>query len=694
MAKSKSIPKVTLSASRDVPLNKLVLSQSNVRQVKAGVSIEELAEDIARRTLLQSLTVRAVLDETGADTGMYEVPAGGRRFRALQLLVQQKRLAPDTPIPCVIRTEGIAEEDSLAENIQRAPLHPLDQFRAFKTLREKGKSEEEIAAAFFVTPAVVKQRLKLAAVAPSLLDLYADDAMTLEQLMAFTVNGDHQRQTQVWETLKNGYNREPYHIRRLLTGGAVRAGDKRARFVGVDVYEAAGGTVLRDLFSDADDGWLQDAGLLNRLVAEKLGSCADELRAEGWKWLEAAADFPYGHTFGLRRIAGEHASLDEAEQEAYDALKAEYDALQQQFETAEELPEDADRRLGELETAIEAIEERPFRYPPEEITRAGVFVSLDQSGALLIECGFVKPEDEARVETTLSPEEVSEVDADDRIAEADDASSAAGDADNAAHEDEDDGANRALPDRFLIELTEWRTLAMRDALARRPDIAFIAALHTLCLDVFYTHSARSCVDIAARQCVLRSGAAGLADSVAAASIDARHQAFSDLLPGAPEALWEALLAMEESQRALLFAHCVALTVDAVFRPYDRRSAAVAHADILASAINLDVAAAGWKPTAEGYFLRVSKAQILDAVREAKGQDAAERLASLKKPDMARAAEDLLCGTSWLPPCLRTNRPVDALDEAKPHFEDGPPKDDNTPEATSVDVPASAAIAAE
>jgi ParB family chromosome partitioning protein len=186
MAKSKSSPKLKLSVSRDIPLNKLVLSQANVRQIKAGVSIEELAEDIARRTLLQGLTVRPVLDEAGAESG--------RRFRALQLLAKQKRLASDTPIPCVIRTEGIAEEDSLAENIQRAPLHPLDQFRAFQTMREKGKSEDDIAAAFFVTLAVVKQRLKLAAVAPALLDHYADDAMTLDQLMAFTVSPDHQRQ--------------------------------------------------------------------------------------------------------------------------------------------------------------------------------------------------------------------------------------------------------------------------------------------------------------------------------------------------------------------------------------------------------------------------------------------------------------------------------------------------------------------
>ena len=62
----------------------LELSQSNVRRVRAGVSIEDLAADIARY-LLQSLNVRPVLDADGAETGMFEVPAGGRRYRALQI---------------------------------------------------------------------------------------------------------------------------------------------------------------------------------------------------------------------------------------------------------------------------------------------------------------------------------------------------------------------------------------------------------------------------------------------------------------------------------------------------------------------------------------------------------------------------------------------------------------------------------
>src|SRR5437899_8338963 len=156
-----TVQKITLSASRDIPFNKLVLSQSNVRRVKAGVSIEELAEDIAWRTLLQSLSVRAVLDAEGQETGMFEVPAGGRRFRALELLVKQKRMAKTQPVPCVVREGGLAEDDSLAENDERVGLHPLDQFRAFQTLLGAGLTEEEIAARHFVAPARVRQLLLL-----------------------------------------------------------------------------------------------------------------------------------------------------------------------------------------------------------------------------------------------------------------------------------------------------------------------------------------------------------------------------------------------------------------------------------------------------------------------------------------------------------------------------------------------------
>ena len=359
-------PKIALSVSRDIPFNKLLLSACNVRRVKAGVSIEQLADDIARRTLLQSLTVRPVLDADGAETGMYEIPAGGRRYRALELLVRQKRLAKTAPIPCVIREGGIAEEDSLAENVQRAPLHPLDQFRAFLALREKGQSEEEIAAAFFVSVAVVRQRLRLAAVSPRLLEVYAEDGVTLDQLMAFTVSGDHERQEQVWERLQSSYTREPYVIRRLLTEGAVRASDKRAAFIG-EAYEQAGGAVLRDLFQGDDGGWLQDVALVDRLVAERLEREAEAIRAEGWRWVEVAPDFPYGHSFGLRQLRGETVPLTADEETTRETLQAEYDRLEEEHAGAEDLPEEVDARLAEIEEKLAAFDDRPAVFDPAEV---------------------------------------------------------------------------------------------------------------------------------------------------------------------------------------------------------------------------------------------------------------------------------------------------------------------------------------
>jgi ParB family transcriptional regulator, chromosome partitioning protein len=134
----------------------------------------------ARRTLLNSITVLPVLDDSGAETGMYTIPAGGRRFRALELLVKQKRTNKTALVPCIVRANGLAEEDSLAENVQRAPLHPLDHLCAVQAMREKGRTEEEVALTFFVSAAVVKQRLKQTAVATFLPDAYVKERMTLD----------------------------------------------------------------------------------------------------------------------------------------------------------------------------------------------------------------------------------------------------------------------------------------------------------------------------------------------------------------------------------------------------------------------------------------------------------------------------------------------------------------------------------
>ena len=664
--------KITLSASRDIPFNKLMLSQSNVRHVKAGVSIEELAEDITRRTLLSSITVRPVLDDSGAETGMYTIPAGGRRFRALELLVKQKRMNKTALVPCIVRTDGLAEEDSLAENVQRAPLHPLDQFRAFQAMREKGRTEEEIAAAFFVSASVVKQRLKRAAVAPSLLDAYAEEEMTLDQLMAFTVNPDHARQEQVWEALQRHYSRQPYEIRRMLTEGAVRASDKRAQFVGLDDYVEAGGEILRDLFQQDDGGWLQDAALLDVMVREKLVEEAEAVCAEGWKWVEVDIEFPYGHTFGMRRVHGETVPMNDEEEASYQALKAEYDALEAAHAEADELPDDVDARLGEIEEAMEALEARPIRFETEDLALAGAFVSIDSSGRLRVERGYVRPEDEPveEVEDTgdVAPEAAPVEDADDT-------------ATSAPEDEEEDDGLKPLSDRLVMELTAHRTLALRNALAQAPQVAFLAALHAMVLRLFYRYAVDSCVEIDPRNAAFGSQGPGLGDTAYAKGIDQRHETWSRNLPKAPEDLWEALTEFDSCSREALFAHCVAMSVNAVHDPYQRRPRAIAHADVLAETLGLDMAKAGWTVTGDSYLGRVTKARILEAVCEAKGEDAADRIAGLKKAEMVTAAEDLRSGTGWLPEPLRTLR---LPEEDAPEIElidnddiaDGAPSDDD------------------
>ncbi|WP_312608858.1 ParB/RepB/Spo0J family partition protein [Agrobacterium pusense] len=639
--------KITLSAARDIPFNKLVLSQQNVRKIKAGISIEDLAEDIAHRGLLTSLNVRPELDGDGNETGIYRIPAGGRPYRALERLVAQKRLAKTAGVPCIVsKGETLEVEDSLAENVQRVSLHPLDQFRAFQTLREQGLGEEEIAARFFVSVATVKQRLRLASVSSRLLDLYAEDEMTLEQIMAFSITNDHVRQEQVWDTVSRSHSREPYYIRRLLTETAIRASDRRAVYVGIESYEAAGGVTMRDLFDQDQGGWLQDPALLEQLVMEKLKADAEAIRvSEGWKWVEAAFDFPYGHTSGLRRFYGEQAEMTEDELARYDATRAEYDKLDAEYSEADEYSEATEQKLEELGAELDRLNDRPYVFDPEEVARGGLFVSLGVGGELNIERGFVRPEDEPKDAADPSADVGDSGD----YASSVPATGAAGGEET--QPDDEDQTVKPLPDRLVLDLTAARTVALRNALANDPVIAFIAVLHAFVLKTFYVYGSDSCLEVTL-QSARFSQTPGLGDTVWAKEIEQRHEGWGQDLPKDPNDLWNFLIRLDEVSRQALFAHCASLSVNAVIEPWNKRTRAIAHAEQLANSIGFDLVEAGWTPTADNYLGRVTKARILQAVREAKGDQAAELIGHLKKTDMAREAERLMTGCGWLPEPLR------------------------------------------
>lgn len=674
---AKAVQKIILSASRDIPFNRLVLSQANARRLKVGVSVEDLAEDIARRGLLQSLNVRPIFNGEGAETGQFEIPAGGRRYRALERLVRQKRLSKTALIPCIVRDPGVevsAEEDSLAENVQRVALHPLDQFRAFKTMLDQGAGEEEIAARFFVAPAVVRQRLRLAAVSEKLLEVYAEDGMTLEQLMAFTVTTDHARQEQVWAALQQSYDKEPYLIRRQLTESAVRGSDRRARFVGAEAYEAAGGVILRDLFEDDNGGWFEDVALLDRLATERLAAAAETIAAEGWKWIEVAVDFRYGHMSHLRQLDGVTIELAPAEQLTFDALTAEQTKLEIEYERADELPDEVDARLGEIEAALAAFENRPVRYEPTEIARAGVFVSIDADGHLEVDRGYVRPEDEPSMPIG------SEGQAEGEARNTDGMAPAAPDPQRTVItigggelDDDDDADNvvKPLPERLVSELTAHRTLALRDAVANDPQVALTVLLHKLCFDAFQHSAPGACLEASVRHVFFPVQAADLKDSPSAQAIAERHEAWKAELPKDDDALWDWLTTLDDTRRAALLAHCVSFGVNALYEKGDRYGGPgvsahgvqhrIAQSDRLARAVGLDMVEAGWRPTVDNYLGRVTKPRILEAVREAKGDQAAQLIDHLKKAEMATEAERLLDGTGWLPEPLRLADSVDVSD---------------------------------
>ena len=267
---------------RSIPLNRLELAPENVRKTPADpAALAELKASIAAHGLLENLIVR--IEDTGHDPGSgpeqthvdrCAVVAGGRRLAAMKALAEEGILNADHPVPCrVIDAAENAEEFSLAENVVRVAMHPADQVVAFLKLSEAGVTVAAIAARFGVAERLVEQRLSLGGVAPELLDAYRAQEMDLDTLKAFTVTIDHARQKAVWEQVKEqGYRPGAWQVRRMLTETSVPAASAVARFVGMEAYEAAGGTLTRDLFAGEDGSgtWFDDPVLLNELATEKL----------------------------------------------------------------------------------------------------------------------------------------------------------------------------------------------------------------------------------------------------------------------------------------------------------------------------------------------------------------------------------------------------------------------------------------
>ncbi|GKS77358.1 hypothetical protein AVME950_20700 [Acidovorax sp. SUPP950] len=387
-----TVPVVTPYKLHLIALSKLRPSNRNVRK-SGGTAIPELAASIVRVGLLQNLTVIA-----SADGESFEVVAGKRRLAALKLLAKRRKLDRNHPVPCLLVPDSSARTVSLTENVHRESMSPVDELFAWKALAAEGRALEDIAADFGVTPLVVKRRLKLANVSPRLLADYQADAVSLEQLMALAITDDHAAQEAAWYESPQ-WQRSPESLRDHLTHEEIDASrDAVARFVGVEAYEAAGGGIRRDLFSDEQSGaFLTDAGLLDALARDKLTAAAESAQLEGWGWVEVAPRATASELHAFQRARRTRREPSKAEAKRIAKLEAEQSKVQDKLDDEDaDLSDDGVQALHEeldrLCNELEAIEQTLMVYAPGVVPISGAVVSVDHMGGVVVHRGLLREE--------------------------------------------------------------------------------------------------------------------------------------------------------------------------------------------------------------------------------------------------------------------------------------------------------------
>ncbi len=675
-----------------VPFNKLVLSEDHqARSATAPVmSLPELAASIKDSGVLQNLVV------VQAARGRYEVCAGGRRLAALTLLVQQGDIADNYPVPVLVVPADKALIASLAENCFHVPMHPADEFAAFARLLAQGKSVEDVAAAFGVTPLIVKRRMKLATVSPQLMALYREGGIGLDCLMVLASVDDHQRQEQAWAALPS-WNQRPEHLRQLLTRGEIESdADPLARYVTVKAYEKAGGPLRRDLFSDDDrKAYLLDPALLERLAADKLGKRAKQLLAEGWKWVDIRPRFAYDEYVKHGELRKPRRAPTPEEAEALKALDTRIAALHEQMDAlvdrdgdgdagegvcgASEANDAADAADGDdasrdraflaLESEADGLaEERKARlealteWPAAWMAIAGCVLHVGADGRAAIRAGLIRPEDRADLAQAITKA-------------AEQKSAGGGGSEGDADPERGSGlpALQSLPsaagatarpvhsEKLMRRLTAHRVAAIQAELLDRPEVALAALTTHLTLKLLADplHGAYRLPNLLAisatgNQHELRGAAEDIEASPAAQRIEADRIAWIEHLPKEPDAVFDWMLQQPPQTVQRLLTFLVASTVNGITGTDTGRPVN----DGLARALGLDMTR-WWSATGEAYLQHVSKARVVEVVQTVAGAKAAGTLGALKKDAAVAQAEQLLAGRGWLPDCLRVQPHADA-----------------------------------
>jgi ParB family chromosome partitioning protein len=600
----------------------MVISADNVRAEPGEIA--ELCALIRSQGVLQNL-ICFEQKRDGVPTGRFEVAAGRRRWTAVGLLIAEGSLPEDFRIPFLLVTEEEAVLVSLAENHGRAPMHPADVCRAMLVLAQRGHSVGDIAVSFGLDPLTVRQRLKLANVAPRLFALFREGKATYEQMAALAVTDDHAAQQAAWDGL-DAWSRQPHQLRRLLTAQRIPVhSDRVARYVGVAAFERAGGKVERDLFSQRGEGYIDDAALLESLAQAKLQRVAQRLRCERWAWVEVRARIDAAELALYGRVrtavvppnAGQAAALAQLDDRTArlnastggdedassgDAANADLDA------TVRELAE-IDIERGRIRRAL-------CQPDPADRELAGALVTLDEDGKPCVQRGLIRPQDKSRM-----------------------AKSSADDAGTAKSK-----AKPVHSERLTLLLSAQRTLALRAELVRQPEVAVLVLAHRLIAGAFYSGGRiASAVQLEVRPPVLPDEAHS---GSAWEYWEAQRAELAAQLPQEPggAALMEWLRRQPRQVVDAYIAFCTACTVNGL-QASERPLPAV---DALAREVALDMHA-WWKPTVQDYFAHVNKGRMMEVVAQAASPATAVPLEKMRKDAAAEAAARALADSDWLPP---------------------------------------------
>ncbi|WP_349962904.1 ParB/RepB/Spo0J family partition protein [Rhizobium sp. ZPR3] len=621
-----------------IELNKLDADPKNVRKTYNPAKLAELAANIDAEGVLQNLVVRA-----GDKRGRYFVTAGERRRRALLLLVEQGKIAKNHPVECKVRDGSQATEISLSENVFREDMHPVDQFEAFSVMAGEGKSISDIAAHFSVTEIIVRRRLALAKVSPKLLELHREGKMTFEQLSAFTVSDDHERQEQVWENLAQ-WDRNAHRIKSNLVTGEAASTDRRVMLIGgLDAYEQAGGAVRRDLFDEQGGGYALDVALLDRLVSEKLEKVAAPYREQDWKWVETAFERP-DWIFDRPRIYPEDVELSVEDQAEYDALINEHDDLAELIDN-DAADESAGQRIADIDRRLDEISEKKKMYRPDDMARSGVVVFINHFGKAETAIGIVRAEEriaEAQHHENGEPREDRETDGDTVDAGADAISAAK-------------RIPKFIHPKSLVEvLTAKKTAALRVELANNPEVALAAVVHAMLLRISYGGyvSEQSALQVSLTHERTGKWIKKPEDCAASVAFESLQENYGHKIPGNPADLFDWCLEQSREELLSLLAYAAAHAVNAVEVKFSDRRNGIEQANQLGRALKVDMT--DWfETTADSYFNHVNRRGIELAVLEARGPEAALAVSSAsKKTEAVLIAERRIKGSGWLPAPIR------------------------------------------